>query len=63
MQGMYQTLRGLCVAKERTAPLVGVLQPAVGAITVAFGKSGIVVVWDFGAPSLLSFAKDQGLTP
>jgi ferredoxin len=43
--------------------LVGVRQPAVRAITVAFGKSGIVVVWDFGAPSLLSFAKDQGLTP
>ena len=37
--------------------------PAVGAITVEFRKSGIVVAWDDAAPSLLSFAEVQGIQP
>lgn len=45
------------------APTVGAPQPAVGAITVEFRKSGIVAEWDDTAQSLLSFAEDQGLTP
>ena len=81
MQAMYQTLRGLGVAKDRiayeffgpatvleaepkpqpvTAPVAAIAE---GAITVEFRKSGLTVVWDAAADSLLAFAEDQGLKP
>ncbi|WP_054008871.1 2Fe-2S iron-sulfur cluster-binding protein [Cypionkella psychrotolerans] len=51
-------------AETKPKPITPTILPATdGAITVEFRKSGIIAEWNAGAPSLLSFAEDQGIQP